>query len=60
MPTVCVDTNIWIYALALPAEGEADKHIAARQLISSLDRPVLTPQILNELTFNLLEKFLLS
>ena len=56
MPTVCVDTNIWFYALARPAEGEADKHKAARQLISGLDRPVLTPQILNELTFNLLRK----
>ena len=56
MPTVCVDTNIWFYSLARPATGEADKHEAARHLIANLDRPLLTPQIINELSFNLLRK----
>lgn len=56
MPTVCVDTNIWFYALARPADGEQTKHLAARDLIGSLERPVITPQILNELSANLLRK----
>ena len=56
MPNVCVDTNVWFYALARPAVGEETKHQAARHLISELDRPLVTPQILNELTFNLLRK----
>ncbi len=56
MPTVCVDTNIWFYALARPAEGEQVKHLAARELIGGLEQPVITPQIINELSANLLRK----
>jgi predicted nucleic acid-binding protein len=56
MSTVCVDTNIWFYALARPAEGEQAKHLAARGLIGGLEQPVITPQIINELSANLLRK----
>ena len=47
MPTVCVDTNIWFYALARPAEGEQAKHLGARELIGGLEQPIITPQIIN-------------
>lgn len=56
MPVVCVDTNVWFYALARPAQGEARKHLAARELIGGLEQPVITPQIVNELSANLLRK----
>jgi predicted nucleic acid-binding protein len=56
MPTVCLDTNVWFYALAKPAEDEQGKHIAARQLIEDIQSPVITPQIVNELCANLLRK----
>lgn len=56
MPVVCVDTNVWFYALARPAQGEIQKHLAARELIDGLEQPVVTPQIVNELSTNLLRK----
>ncbi len=56
MPVVCVDTNIWFYALARPARGETQKHLAARDLIGGLQQPVITPQIVNEICANLLRK----
>jgi predicted nucleic acid-binding protein len=56
MPIACVDSNIWLYALLTPAEGENSKNRTARQLISTLDTPVITPQIINEVCFNLLRK----
>jgi predicted nucleic acid-binding protein len=56
MPTDCVDTNIWFYALSSPTTGDNKKHEIARKLIIKLNRPLLTPQILNELTFNLVRK----
>lgn len=56
MPTVCVDTNLWFYALARPAANEDTKHLAARRLIDGFVQPVVTPQILNELGANLLRK----
>jgi predicted nucleic acid-binding protein len=56
MPTVCVDTNLWFYALARPAEGEQTKHLAAHKLIGGIERPIITPQIINELSANLLRK----
>lgn len=49
MTNACVDTNIWFYALARPAAGEAVKHSAARELIDGIVQPVVAPQILNEL-----------
>ena len=56
MPTVCVDTNLWFYALARPATNESNKHWIAQELIRNAHRPVITPQILNEISANLLRK----
>lgn len=56
MPNVCVDTNVWFYALARPTTGETARHDAGRALISGIDHPVITPQIVNELACNLLRK----
>ncbi len=56
MPTVCVDTNLWFYALARPATHESDKHRVAQKLIQNANQPVITPQILNEISVNLLRK----
>jgi predicted nucleic acid-binding protein len=56
MPSVCVDTNIWFYSLARPKSEEQAKHRAAQRLVGSLHTPVVTPQILNELAYNLLRK----
>ena len=56
MPIVCVDTNLWFYALAHPAIGDLDKHRMAQNLIRTLNQPVITPQIINEVSVNLLRK----
>lgn len=56
MPTVCVDTNIWIYALSNPREGEANKHRIAQSSIQNAGPITLTPQIINELGFALRRK----
>jgi predicted nucleic acid-binding protein len=45
-----------VLRLGAPAVGEETKHQVARCLIGKLDRPLVTPQILNELAFNLLRK----
>lgn len=56
MPTVCVDTNLWFYALARPATNEINKYLSAQKLISNTDQLLITPQIINEISFNLLRK----
>lgn len=56
MPTVCVDTNIWIYALSKPREGEATKQQIAQSSIQTAGAITLTPQIINELGFALRRK----
>ena len=56
MPIVCVDTNLWFYALAHPAISDLDKHRTAQSLIRTLNQPVITPQIINEVSVNLLRK----
>ena len=56
MPIVCVDTNLWFYALAHPATSDLDKHRTAQNLIRTLNQPVITPQIINEVSVNLLRK----
>lgn len=56
MPTVCLDTNVWFYALAAPAGDERRKHLAARCLIEDVASAFVTPQIINELCANLLRK----
>lgn len=56
MPTVCVDTNIWIYSLCRPRTDEVAKHRAAQAAIQSAGKITLTPQIINELGFALRRK----
>jgi predicted nucleic acid-binding protein len=56
MPTVCVDTNIWIYALSIPNTGDANKHQLAQSCIQNAGKITLTPQIINELGFALRRK----
>ncbi|CDH44007.1 PIN domain-containing protein [Candidatus Contendibacter odensensis] len=56
MLTVCVDTNLWFYALARPAASDLGKHLAAQKLIFDLNQPLITPQIINEVSANLLRK----
>ena len=56
MPTVCVDTNIWVYALSVPRQGDATKHRLAQYGIQNAGNITLTPQIINELGFALRHK----
>ena len=56
MPTVCVDTNIWIYALSVPSAGDLTKHQLAQNSIENAGKITLTPQIINELGFALRRK----
>lgn len=56
MTTVCVDTNIWIYALSAPKQGDAAKHQLAQRSIENAGNITLTPQIINELGFALRRK----
>ncbi len=56
MQTVCVDTNIWIYALSQPRDNEATKHQIAQNCIQTAKTITLTPQIINELGFALRRK----
>jgi len=53
MPTVCVDTNIWIYALSAPKYGDVTKHQLAQYSIQNAGNITITPQIINELGFAL-------
>ena len=55
MPTVCVDTNIWIYALSVPNRN-VSKHQIAQSSIQTAGKITLTPQIINELGFALRRK----
>lgn len=56
MPTVCVDTNIWVYSLGTPQEKDVNKQVMARAAIKSAGKITLTPQIINELGFVLIRK----
>ncbi len=56
MPTVCVDTNIWVYALSAPKQADANKHQLAQRSIENAGNITLTPQIINELGFALRRK----
>lgn len=40
MTTVCVDTNLWVYALTRPTSGDPTRHERAQQAIRVTD-PVL-------------------
>ncbi len=56
MPTVCVDTNIWVYALGTPQAKDVNKQVMAQAAIKSVRKITLTPQIINELGFVLIRK----
>jgi predicted nucleic acid-binding protein len=49
-----VDTNVWLYAFIL--QQDEAKHAVATQLIDTLPDIVVSTQVLNELTVNLLKK----
>lgn len=56
MPTVCVDTNIWVYSLGTPQAKDVNKQVMAQAVIKSAGKITLTPQIINELGFVLIRK----
>lgn len=56
MPTVCVDTNIWVYSLGTPQAKDDNKQVMAQAAIKSAGKITLTPQIINELGFVLIRK----
>lgn len=56
MTTVCVDTNIWVYALTRPTSGDPTRHKRAQQAIQATESVLITPQIINELGFVLRRK----
>ena len=56
MPTVCVDTNIWVYSLGTPQAKDVNKQVMAQAAIKSAGKITLTPQIINELGFVLIRK----
>lgn len=56
MTTVCVDTNIWVYALTRPTSGDSSRHERAQQVIQTNESVLITPQIINELGFVLRRK----
>jgi predicted nucleic acid-binding protein len=52
---VFVDTNIWLYSLIQTSEGDKWHEIAAR-FLDSLERPVISTQVIREATHNLIKK----
>ena len=46
MQTVCVDSNIWIYALSVLNTGDVSKHQIAKTSIQAAGKITLTPQII--------------
>ena len=56
MPNICVDTNLWVYALTRPRSGDTTRHERAQEAIQAAGRLVITPQIINELCFVLRRK----
>lgn len=57
MPTVCVDTNIWVYALAAEQSNDPNKKARAKASIKSAGQITITPQIINELGFVMIRKY---
>jgi predicted nucleic acid-binding protein len=54
-PAECfVDTNVWLYAFIVGSQP--DKHILAESLIRREQRIVLSVQVINEVSVNLLKK----
>lgn len=52
---VFVDSNIWLYALIDKKDGDF-RHDLANQLLEYLNRPVISTQVIREVTVNLLKK----
>lgn len=58
MPTVCVDTNIWVYALVPPQANDGNnKQASAKTAIKAAGKITLMPQIINELGFVVIRKY---
>ncbi len=57
MPTVCVDTNIWVYALAPEQSNDPNKKARAKASIKSAGQITITPQVINELGFVMIRKY---
>lgn len=55
---VFIDTNIWLYALTQSQDHQ--KHQLAKKLIRQTSRIVVSTQIVNEVSVNLLRKFQVS
>lgn len=52
---VFVDTNIWLYSLVKTHEEDA-RHEAAVVFLEGIERPVISTQVINEATHNLIKK----
>lgn len=52
---VFVDTNIWLYSLIQTNEEDA-RHKAAVVFLDGIERPVISTQVINEATHNLIKK----
>jgi predicted nucleic acid-binding protein len=52
---VFIDTNVWLYAFS--ASQDQQKHVAAQALIRQTPRIVVSTQIVNEVSVNLIRKF---
>jgi predicted nucleic acid-binding protein len=53
--SIFIDTNIWLYALS--ESQDKQKHLVAKALIRRTPRIVMSTQIVNEVSFNLIRKF---
>lgn len=49
-----IDSNIWLYAII--DSGDAAKHEAVESFIDSIDRPIVSTQIVNEVCANAIRK----
>ena len=53
---VFVDSNLWLYALAQHPPSDDVRHALALRVIFSLEKPVLSTQVVREVGRNLLRK----
>ncbi len=52
---VFVDTNIWLYSLIQTSENDS-RHLMAARFLDSVERPVISTQVIREATHNLIKK----
>ena len=52
---IFVDTNIWLYSLIQTSE-EDTRHQIAAAFLDSVERPVISTQVIREATYNLIKK----